>query len=112
IKSGGEWISSVDLENHIVAMSGVAQACVVAQPHPKWDERPVAMVVKKEGVDLSKDQVLAHCSEQFAKWQLPDDVLFVDAIPLTSTGKMDKKVVRAKLADDGYELPSLKDKAG
>ncbi len=112
IKSGGEWISSVDLENHIVAIPGVAQACVVAQPHPKWDERPVALVVKKEGTELSKDQVLAHCSEKFAKWQLPDDVLFVDAIPLTSTGKMDKKVVRAKLTDDGYELPSLKDKAG
>ena len=112
IKSGGEWISSVDLENHIVAIPGVAQACVVAQPHPKWDERPVALVVKKEGAELSKDQVLAHCSEKFAKWQLPDDVLIVDAIPLTSTGKMDKKVVRAKLTDDGYELPSLKDKAG
>ncbi len=112
IKSGGEWISSVDLENHIVAMSGVAQACVVAQPHPKWDERPVALVVKKDDADLSKDQVMAHCSEKFAKWQLPDDVLFVEGIPLTSTGKMDKKVVRAKLSDDGYELPSLKEKAG
>lgn len=107
IKSGGEWISSVDLENHIVALDRVAQACVVAQPHPKWDERPVAVVVKKEGVDLGRDEVLAHCSEKFAKWQLPDDVLFVDAIPLTATGKMDKKVVRAKLADDGYELPDL-----
>lgn len=107
IKSGGEWISSVDLENHIVALDGVAQACVVAQPHPKWDERPVAVVVKKAGAELSKDKVLAHCGEKFAKWQLPDDVLFVDAIPLTATGKMDKKVVRAKLADDGYQLPDL-----
>lgn len=107
IKSGGEWISSVDLENHIVALDGVAQACVVAQPHPKWDERPVAVVVKKEGAELRKEQVLAHCSEKFAKWQLPDDVLFVDAIPLTATGKMDKKVVRAKLGDDGYQLPDL-----
>lgn len=107
IKSGGEWISSVDLENHIVALDRVAQACVVAQPHPKWDERPVAVVVKKEGVDLGRDEVLAHCSEKFAKWQLPDDVLFVDAIPLTATGKMDKKVVRAKLTEDGYELPDL-----
>ncbi len=107
IKSGGEWISSVDLENHIVALDGVAQACVVAQPHPKWDERPVAVVVKKAGAEFGKDQVLLHCSEKFAKWQLPDDVLFVDAIPLTATGKMDKKVVRAKLADDGYQLPDL-----
>lgn len=107
IKSGGEWISSVDLENHIVALDTVAQACVVAQPHPKWDERPVAVVVKKEGAALGKDEVLAHCGEKFAKWQLPDDVLFVDAIPLTATGKMDKKVVRAKLTDDGYQLPDL-----
>jgi len=107
IKSGGEWISSVDLENHIVALDGVAQACVVAQPHPKWDERPVALVVKQPGAELDNGQVLAHCSEKFAKWQLPDDVLFVDAIPLTATGKMDKKVVRAKLGEDGYQLPDL-----
>ena len=105
IKSGGEWISSVDLENHIVAMPDVAQACVVAHPHPRWDERPVAMVIKKSGAELSMEQVLKHCESKFAKWQLPDDVLFVDAIPLTSTGKMDKKVVRAKLGADGYRLP-------
>jgi fatty-acyl-CoA synthase len=112
IKSGGEWISSVDLENHIVAMPEVAQACVVAQPHPKWDERPVAMVVLKDGAELDAQAVLAHCTSKFAKWQLPDDVLFVDAIPLTTTGKMDKKVVRAKLQDDGYHLPDLREKAG
>jgi acyl-CoA synthetase (AMP-forming)/AMP-acid ligase II len=105
IKSGGEWISSVDLENHIVAMPGVAQACVVAHPHPRWDERPVALVIKKPGAELSMERVLKHCESKFAKWQLPDDVLFVDAIPLTSTGKMDKKVVRAKLEADGYKLP-------
>lgn len=105
IKSGGEWISSVDLENHIVAMDEVAQACVVAQPHPKWDERPVALVVLKDGAQLTAEAVLAHCEQQFAKWQLPDDVLFVDSVPLTSTGKMDKKAVRAQLADDGYQLP-------
>jgi len=105
IKSGGEWISSVDLENHIVAMAGVAQACVVAHPHPRWDERPVALVIKKPGAELDMDQVLKHCESKFAKWQLPDDVLFVDAIPLTSTGKMDKKVVRAKLDAEGYKLP-------
>jgi len=105
IKSGGEWISSVDLENHIVGMAGVAQACVVAQPHPQWDERPVALIIKKEGADVSKEQVIEHCTSKFAKWQLPDDVLFVDAIPLTATGKMDKKVVRAQLEADGYTLP-------
>jgi len=108
VRSGGEWISSVDLENHILALAGVAQACVVAQPHPTWDERPVALVVLDEGTELAVDQVLAHCSNRFAKWQLPDDVLFVESIPLTSTGKMDKKAVRADLAESGYTLPGLR----
>jgi fatty-acyl-CoA synthase len=108
VKSGGEWISSVDLENHIVALEGVAQACVVAQPHPKWDERPVALVIKAPGADVTPAQVLAHCSTKFAKWQLPDEVLFVETIPLTSTGKMDKKVVRSALEKQGYRLPDLR----
>ncbi len=109
VKSGGEWISSVDLENHIVALDGVSQACVVAQPHPKWDERPIALVVLEAGRDVAVAQVMTHCEEAFAKWQLPDDVLYVDSIPLTSTGKMDKKVVRARLEQEGYTLPSLRD---
>lgn len=112
VKSGGEWISSVDLENHIVALDGIAQACVVAQPHPKWDERPVALVVPEPGKAVSQQQVLEHCASAFAKWQLPDEVLFVDDMPLTSTGKMDKKLVRAGLAQQGYVLPSLRDGAG
>ena len=112
IKSGGEWISSVDLENHVVGMNEVAQACVVAVPHPKWDERPVVLVVLQEGRELDAEAVLAHCEEKFAKWQLPSDVLFVDEIPLTATGKMDKKVVRAQLEEDGYQLPDLREKAG
>ena len=111
VKSGGEWISSVDLENHIVSLNGVLQACVVAQPHPKWDERPVALVVLKPGAEVSKEDILRHVSKTFAKWQLPDDVLFVDSIPLTSTGKMDKKVVRADLESQGYRLPEMRDKA-
>ena len=111
VKSGGEWISSVDLENHIVALDGVAQACVVAQPHPKWDERPVALVVLDADSAASVKQILDHCAEAFARWQLPDDVLFVDSVPLTSTGKMDKKVVRADLEAQGYRLPDLRDKA-
>ena len=109
VKSGGEWISSVDLENHIVAMPGVSQACVVAQPHPKWDERPVALLILEEGTEVSKEAVLAHCATAFAKWQLPDDVLYVDSIPLTSTGKMDKKIVRADLSAQNYQLPDLRD---
>jgi fatty-acyl-CoA synthase len=108
VKSGGEWISSVDLENHIVGLAGVAQACVVAQPHPKWDERPVALIVLESGAQVSQQQVLDHCATQFAKWQLPDEVLYVDAIALTSTCKMDKKTVRAELDAKGYQLPDLR----
>ena len=108
IKSGGEWISSVDLENHIVALEGVAQAAVVAQPHPKWDERPVALVILVEGSNITGELILEHCAEIFAKWQLPDDVIFVDAIPLTSTGKIDKKTIRAQLEEDKYQLPDLR----
>lgn len=108
IKSGGEWISSVDLENHIVAIDGVLQAAVVAQPHPKWDERPVAMVILVEGANVTRDLILEHCAGVFAKWQLPDDVLFVDHIPLTSTGKIDKKTIRAELEAMSYQLPDLR----
>ncbi len=108
IKSGGEWISSVDLENHIVALDGVAQAAVVAQPHPKWDERPVALVILVEGSNITGELILEHCAELFAKWQLPDDVIFVDTIPLTSTGKIDKKTIRAQLEEDKYQLPDLR----
>lgn len=108
IKSGGEWISSVDLENHIVAMPDIVQAAVVAQPHPKWDERPVALVVIKEDAALSSTAVLDHCSKTFAKWQLPDEVIETDNIPLTSTGKIDKKAIRAKLDEENYQLPDLR----
>lgn len=108
IKSGGEWISSVDIENDIVAVPGVAQAAVVAQPHPKWDERPVALVVRAPGSGVTRDEIVAHLSRSFAKWQLPDEILFVDALPLTSTGKLDKKVIRANLQGDGYKLPDLR----
>ena len=108
IKSGGEWISSVDLENHIVALPGVRQAAVVAQPHPKWDERPVALVIMLEGANVTKDLILDHCAEIFAKWQLPDDVIFVHEIPLTSTGKIDKKVIRSQLESEDYLLPDLR----
>ena len=108
IKSGGEWISSVDLENHIVALPGVRQAAVVAQPHPKWDERPVALVILLEGANVTKDLILDHCAEIFAKWQLPDDVIFVHEIPLTSTGKIDIKVIRSQLESKDYLLPDLR----
>jgi acyl-CoA synthetase (AMP-forming)/AMP-acid ligase II len=109
IKSGGEWISSVDLENHIVGIPEIAQAAVVAQPHPKWDERPVALVIMNEGKKLDQTAVLEHCSSAFAKWQLPDEVIVTDSIPLTSTGKIDKKTIRAKLNKEGYQLPDLRE---
>ena len=112
VKSGGEWISSVDLENHIVGLEGVALAAVVAQPHPKWDERPVALVVRAAGAEVSADAVGRHCATRFARWQLPDDVLFRDALPLTTTGKIDKKAVRAALAAEGYVLPELRPPPG
>jgi len=105
IKSGGEWISWVDVENHICAFRGVAQAAVVGVPHPKWDERPIAIVVRAPGSSVTQQQVLAHCEGRFAKWQLPDEVLFRDAIPLTSTGKIDKKNIRSALAAERYQLP-------
>jgi acyl-CoA synthetase (AMP-forming)/AMP-acid ligase II len=108
IKSGGEWISSVDLENHIVALAGIAQAAVVAQPHPRWDERPVALVILAAGTDISDETILQHCSKIFAKWQLPDEVIFVEEIALTSTGKIDKKTIRSQLQAQSYILPDLR----
>jgi fatty-acyl-CoA synthase len=108
IKSGGEWISSADLENDIVAVGGVVEACVVGQPHPKWDERPVALVVLKAGAKVAAEQIRDHLAKSFAKWQLPDDIIFVDSIPLSGTGKMDKKAVKANLEKEGYRLPDLR----
>lgn len=108
IKSGGEWISSVDLENHITSLPGVAQAAVVAQPHPRWDERPVVVVVLADDAEVSLEDVRTHCAEIYAKWQLPDDVLIFDELPMTTTGKIDKKTIRARLADEGYKLPDLR----
>jgi acyl-CoA synthetase (AMP-forming)/AMP-acid ligase II len=104
IKSGGEWISSVDMENAIMAMPEVAEAAVIGVSHPKWQERPLACVVLRPGATLAKEQVREFLADKVAKWWLPDDVLFLDALPKTSVGKFDKKVLRAKLAD--YQLPA------
>jgi fatty-acyl-CoA synthase len=95
IKSGGEWISSIDLENIAVACPGVRIAAVIGVPHPKWEERPVLIVEAHEGASLTKDEVLAFLAPRIAKWWTPDEVLF-DAIPLTSTGKIDKKTLRER----------------
>jgi fatty-acyl-CoA synthase len=100
VKSGGEWISSVDLENEIMAMDGVAEAAVIAIPDEKWSERPLACVVPSAGVELTKDAVLEHLRSRVAKWQVPDDVVFIDEVPKTSTGKFSKKTLREKFAAD------------
>lgn len=99
VKSGGEWISSIDMENAIVAHPLIKDAAVVGISHPKWQERPLALVVPVEGAELTRDDVVAVLDGQFAKWQMPDTVLFVDELPRTSVGKLDKKVLRVEHAD-------------
>jgi fatty-acyl-CoA synthase len=93
IKSGGEWISSIDLENVAVACPGVKVAAVIGVPHPKWEERPLLIVETHEGESVTKDQMIAFLTERVVKWWLPDDVLFAP-VPLTATGKIDKKTLR------------------
>jgi fatty-acyl-CoA synthase len=99
IKSGGEWISSVDLENTIMAHPAVAEAAVIAAPSERWMERPVACVVLAPGATLDKEELLAWLSERVVKWWLPDEVLFIDEVPKTSVGKFSKKDLRARFAD-------------
>ena len=99
IKSGGEWISSIDIENIAMAHPAVLMAACIGMPHPKWDERPIIAVVKKPGADVSRDALLAFYDGKTAKWQIPDDVVFVDAIPLGATGKMQKMKLREILKD-------------
>jgi 3-(methylthio)propionyl---CoA ligase len=103
IKSGGEWISSIDVENIAVAHPAVAMAACIGMKHPKWDERPVVAVVKKPGAEVTKEELLQFYEGKTAKWQIPDDVVFVDAIPLGATGKMLKTRLREMLKD--YKLP-------
>ncbi|QBM27234.1 MULTISPECIES: 3-(methylthio)propionyl-CoA ligase [Hydrogenophaga] len=105
IKSGGEWISSIDVENIAMAHPAVAMAACIGMKHPKWDERPIVVVVKKPGTEVTRDELLAFYEGKIAKWQVPDDVVFVDAIPLGATGKMQKMTLRQQLA--GYKLPGL-----
>jgi fatty-acyl-CoA synthase len=104
IKSGGEWIGSIDLENIAMAHPAVAMAACIAAKHPKWDERPLLVVVKKPGAEVTREQILAFYENKVAKWWLPDDVVFVDAIPLGATGKMQKNKLREQFKD--YRLPS------
>ena len=106
IKSGGEWISSIDIENIAMAHPAIAMAACIGMKHPKWDERPIVAVLKKPGMEVSREELLAFFEGKTAKWQIPDDVVFVDAIPLGGTGKMQKSKLRVLLAD--YVLPDLR----
>ena len=94
VKSGGEWISSVALENALMGHPAVAEAAVVAVPHPKWDERPLAVVVVKPGQSVSQDELRAFLEPHFAKWWLPDAIEFIAEIPRTSAGKFKKSAIR------------------
>ena len=105
IKSGGEWISSIDVENIAMAHPAVAMAACIGVAHPKWDERPIIAVVKKPGAEVTREALLESYEGKIAKWQVPDDVVFVDAIPLGGTGKMQKTKLREILKD--YRLPGV-----
>ncbi len=99
IKSGGEWISSIELENIAIGCSGVQEAAAIGLPHPKWDERPLLVVVRKPGSNVSREDVLAHLKGRIANWWMPDDVVFVEEIPHTATGKISKLALREQFGD-------------
>lgn len=99
IKSGGEWISSIDLENAVMAHPAVQEAAVIGIPHPKWQERPLLIVVPKPGSNPTGEDLLRFLSERVAKWWLPDDVTFMDELPHTATGKIQKMKLRERFRD-------------
>jgi fatty-acyl-CoA synthase len=104
VKSGGEWISSVELENELMGHPRIAEAAVIAVPHPKWGERPLACVVIAPGESLTREEVLTYLRERLNSWQVPDDVVFIDEVPKTSVGKFSKKTLRDRFAD--HVLPT------
>ena len=104
IKSGGEWISSIELENIAVAHPAVHEAAVIACRHPRWDERPLLVVVRKPGASVTRDELLAYFVDRVPKWQIPDDVAFVDELPHTATGKLMKLKLREMFRD--HVLPT------
>ena len=103
IKSGGEWISSIDVENIAVGHPDVAEAAVIGMPHPKWDERPLMIIVAKKGKTVTKASVMEYLDGKMAKWWMPNDVVFVDEIPHSATGKISKKDLRVQFVD--YKFP-------
>jgi fatty-acyl-CoA synthase len=110
IKSGGEWISSIDLECLAVGHPMVAEAAVIGVKHPKWDERPLLVIVLKKEQSATADEILAFMRGKIANWWMPDEVVFVDEIPHTATGKIQKTVLRERFRD--YVLPTAEAKAG
>ncbi|HSV66268.1 MAG TPA: long-chain fatty acid--CoA ligase [Mycobacteriales bacterium] len=104
IKTGGEWVSSVDLENQLMAHPAVAEAAVIGVPHPRWAERPLACVVLRPGAAATREELLEFLAPRVARWWLPDDVVFIDEVPKTSVGKFSKKDLRARFAE--YQLPT------
>jgi fatty-acyl-CoA synthase len=107
IKSGGEWISSVELEGELMAHPDVVEAAVIAKPDDRWQERPLACVVRCEGSSVSAEDLREHLSSRVAKWWLPDEIAFIDEVPKTSVGKFDKKVLRKRLADGELEREAV-----
>lgn len=105
IKSGGEWISSIEIENIAMSHPAIAMAACIAVPDPKWTERPLLVAVKKPGVEVGREALLAFYESKVAKWQVPDDVVFVEAIPLGATGKMQKSVLRERFRDRTLTAP-------
>jgi fatty-acyl-CoA synthase len=103
IKSGGEWISSVELEIELIAHPAVAEAAVIAMPHERWAERPLACVVLAEGQSATAEELREHLSSRVAKWWLPDEFAFIDEVPKTSVGKFDKKSLRRRLEEGELE---------
>jgi fatty-acyl-CoA synthase len=106
IKSGGEWISSVDLENELMAHEDVREAAVIAKPDERWSERPLACVVIRDGVEVTPEQLREFLQPRIAKWWMPDGFAYIEEVPKTSVGKFDKKVLRKALAEDQLEVRS------
>ena len=104
IKTGGEWVSSIDIENAAASLEDIAEAAAIGRYHPKWTERPLLIAIKSEGSDISKEQVIASLKDKLHKWAVPDDVIFVDELPHTATGKLNKLALRQKYKD--YEFPA------
>ena len=107
IKSGGEWISSVELENHLIAHPLVREAAVVGVPDERWQERPLAAVVLQDGAKVTPAELRDFLGDRVVRWWLPERWTFIDEIPRTSVGKYDKKTIRSRYADDAYEVITL-----